>query len=56
MLVGFLVGVSVFRVMWFEFWMMFAMCVPLWSSVDEYHKSECALMSAVIIVLGSVVR
>ena len=55
-LVGFLVGVSVLRVMCVEFCMMFAMWVPLWSSVDECHKSECALMSAVIIVLGSVVR
>lgn len=56
MLGGFLVGVSVLRVMCVEFCMMSAMSVPLWSSVGENHRSECALMSAVIIVFGNVVR
>ena len=55
-LLGFLVGVSELRVMCAEFCIMSAMCDPLWSSVGECQRSECALMSAVIIVLGSVVR
>ena len=53
---GFLVEVSVFRVMWVEFCIMSAMRVPLWSSMGECHRSECAFMSAVIMVFCSVVR
>ena len=32
----------VFSVMWYELLMTSAMCCPLWSSVYECHKVECA--------------
>ena len=40
---GTLVGVFVFIVMWSELLMTSAICCPLWSSVYECHKVECAL-------------
>ena len=34
-------------VMWSELLMKFAICCPLWSSVYECHKVECAFTSPV---------
>ena len=42
-----LVGVSVFSVMWSELLMTSAISCPLWSSVYEGHKVECAFTSPV---------
>ena len=42
-----LVGVFVFSVMWSELLMTFAISCPLWSSVYECHKVECAFTSPV---------
>ena len=42
MVFGTLVGVLVFNVMWTELLMTFAICCPLWLSVYERHKVECA--------------
>ena len=39
---GTLVGVFEFSVMWSELLMTSAICCPLWSSVYECHKVECA--------------
>ena len=39
---GTLVGVFVFSVMWSELLMTSAISCPLWSSVYECHKVECA--------------
>ena len=39
--------VCVFSVMWSELLMSFAICCPLWSSVYECHKVECAFTSPV---------
>ena len=41
------VGVFVFSVMWSELLMTAAICCPLWSSVYECHKVECAFTSPV---------
>ena len=40
-----LVGVFVFSVMWSELLMTSAISCPLWSSVYECHKVECAFTS-----------
>ena len=47
MVFGTLVGVFVFNVMWSELLMTSAICCPLWSSVYECHKVECAFTSLV---------
>ena len=39
---GTLVGVFVFSVMWSELLMTSAIRCPVWSSVYEFHKVECA--------------
>ena len=44
---GTLVGVFVFNVMWYELLMTSAISCPLWSSVYECHKVECAFTSPV---------
>ena len=49
---GTLIGVFVFSVMWSELMMTSAICCPLWSSVYEYHKVECAFTSSVRIGCG----
>ena len=41
------VGVFVFSVMWSDLLMTSAICCPLWSSVYECHKVECAFTSPV---------
>ena len=40
-----LVGVSVFSVIWSELLMTSAISYPLWSSLSEYQKVECAFTS-----------
>ena len=47
MVFGTLVGVLVFSVMWSELLMTSAISCPLWSSVCECHKVECAFTSSV---------
>ena len=42
---GTLVGVFVFSVMWFELLMTSDISCPLWSSVYECHRVECAFTS-----------
>ena len=42
-----LVGVSVFSVMWSELLMTSAINCPLWSSVYECQRVECAFTSPV---------
>ena len=42
-----LIGVLVFSVMWSELLMTSAISCPLWSSVYECHKVECAFTSPV---------
>ena len=42
-----LVGVFVFSVMWSELLMASAISCPLWTSVCECHKVECAFTSPV---------
>ena len=42
-----LVGVFVFSVMWSELLMISAISCPLWSSMYECHKVECAFTSPV---------
>ena len=42
-----LVGGFVFSVMWSELLMPSVICCPLWSSVYECHKVECAFTSPV---------
>ena len=44
---GTLVGVFVFSVMWSELLMTSAISCPLWSSVYEYQRLECAFTSPV---------
>ena len=44
---GTLVGVFVFSVMWFELLMTSAISCPLWSSVYECQRVECAFTSPV---------
>ena len=41
------VGVFVFSVMWSELLMTSAISCPLWSSVYECHRVECAFTSPV---------
>ena len=45
--VGTLVGVFVFNVMWSEFLMTSAISCPLWSSVYECQSVECVFTSPV---------
>ena len=52
---GTLVGVSVFSVMWSELLMTSAISCPLWSSVYESHKVECAFTSPVRTECGMLV-
>ena len=44
---GTLLGVFVFSVMWSELIMTSVISCPLWSSVYECHKVECAFTSPV---------
>ena len=44
---GILVGVFVFTVMWSELLMTYAISCPLWSSVYECQRVECAYTSPV---------
>ena len=44
---GSLIGVFVFSVVWTELLMTSAISCPLWSSVYECHKVECAFTSPV---------
>ena len=44
---GTLVGVFVFGVIWSELLMTSAISCPLWSSVYECHRVECAFTSPV---------
>ena len=44
---GILVGVLVFSVMWSELLMTSGIICPLWSSVYECHRVECAFTSPV---------
>ena len=44
---GTLVGVFVFSVMWSELLMTSAISCPLWSSVYECQREECAFISPV---------
>ena len=52
---GTLVGVFVFSVMWSELLMTSAISCPLWSSVYECHKVECAFASPVRTECGMLV-
>ena len=52
---GTLVGVFVFSVMWSELLMTSAISCPLWSSVYEYKRLECAFTSPVTTVCGMIV-
>ena len=45
--VGTLVGVYVFSIMWSELLMTSAISCPLWSSVYECQRMECAFTSPV---------
>ena len=47
MVLGTLVGVFVFSVMWSELLMTYAISCPLWSSVYECQRVECAFTSPV---------
>ena len=47
MVFGTLVGMFVFSVIWSELLMTCAISCPLWSSVYECHKVECAFTSLV---------
>ena len=49
---GTLVGVFVFSVMWSELLMPSAICCPLWSSVYECQRVECAFTSPVTTECG----
>ena len=49
--VGFLVGVSVLRVLCVELFIRSAIRFPRWSLVGEYHREWCAFMSPVIIAV-----
>ena len=49
---GTLVGMFVFSVMWCELLMTSAIHCPLWSSVYECHKVECAFTCPVSIEGG----
>ena len=50
-----LVGVFVFSVMWSELLMTSAISCPLWSSVYECQRVECAFTSPVRIECGMLV-
>ena len=52
---GTLVGVFVLSVMWSELLMTSAIICPLWSSVCEYQRLECALTSPVRTEFGILV-
>ena len=52
---GILVGVFVFSVMCSELLMTSAVSCPLWSSVYECHKAECAFTSPVRTECGMIV-
>ena len=45
---GTLVAVFVFSVMWSELLMPSSICSPLWSSMYECHKVDCAFTSPVL--------
>ena len=47
MVFGSLIGLFVFSVVWSELLMKSAICCPLWLSVYECHKVECAFISPV---------
>ena len=47
MMFGSLVGVFVFSVMWSELLMTSAISCPLWPSVYEFQRVECAFTSPV---------
>ena len=47
-----LVGAFVFRVMWSEFLMTYVISCPLWSSVYECQRVECAFTSPVRTLCG----
>ena len=49
---GTLIGVFVFMVMWSEFRMISAISCPLWSSVYECKRVECAFTSPVMTECG----
>ena len=49
---GTLVGVFVFSVMWSELLMTSAISCPVWSSVYEYQRVECAFTSYVMTECG----
>ena len=48
--IGCLVCVLVLSIVWSEFKNMLAIVFPLWSSIYECHRVECAFMSPVIMV------
>ena len=52
---GTLVGVFVFSVMWSELLMTSVISCPVWSSVCECHKVECAFTSPVRTECGMLV-
>ena len=52
---GTLVGVFVFSVMWSELLMTSAISCPLWSSVYECQRVECAFTSPVRTECGMIV-
>ena len=53
--VGTLVGVSVFSVIWSELLMTYVISYPLWSSVYDHQRMECALTSLVRTECGMLV-
>ena len=55
MVYGTLVGVFVFSIIWSELLMTSDMSCPLWSSMCEYHRLECALTSPVRTEFGVLV-
>ena len=44
---GSLVGVFMFSILWYELLMTSAISCPLWSSVYEWQREECAFTSLV---------
>ena len=44
---GTLVGMSVYNVIWYELLMTYAISCPLWSSVYECQRVECAFTNPV---------
>ena len=51
MVFGTLVGVFVFSVMWSELLMTSVISCPMWSSVYEWQRVECAFISLVVVVV-----